>query len=35
VTFHQDRVTGFIKYRAVLAGDWTDQSLQVGVRVAF
>jgi uncharacterized protein with beta-barrel porin domain len=35
LTAHQGQWTGFVKYRASVAGDWNDQSIQAGVRVAF
>jgi uncharacterized protein with beta-barrel porin domain len=35
VTFHQNSWTAFLKYRAVVAGGWSDNSVQAGVRIAF
>jgi hypothetical protein len=35
LTAHQGRWTGFVSYRASVAGDWNDQSVRAGLRVAF
>jgi hypothetical protein len=35
LTAHQGRWTGFVSYRASLAGDWNNQSISAGLRVAF
>ena len=35
LTAHRGAWTGFVKYRATLAGGWTDQSLEAGLRLAF
>jgi hypothetical protein len=35
LTAHHEGWTAFVKYRATVAGDWSDQSVQAGVRIAF
>ena len=35
LTAHQGQWTGFAKYRANVAGNWNNQSFQVGLRAAF
>jgi hypothetical protein len=32
---HQGHWTGFVSYRAVAASDWSNQSLQAGIRIVF
>jgi hypothetical protein len=35
VTAHKGSWTAYVKYRANVAGNWNDQSLSAGIRVAF
>ena len=35
VTAHQGRWTGFVSYRASVAGDWNNQAISAGLRFAF
>jgi uncharacterized protein with beta-barrel porin domain len=35
LTAHQGQWTGYLKYQASVSGNWSDQSLQAGLRMAF
>jgi hypothetical protein len=35
LTAHQGQWSGYLKYRASVSSNWNDQSLDLGVRVAF